>query len=258
MNKLIIFTKYPTPGKVKTRMISALGEKGAANLHKRLLDFTLNTVQLFSTRQQVDIEIEFVGCGLRKMQRWLGPAKSYAKQVGDDLGKKMNQAFIKGFEQGADKILIIGTDCPEMTVDDLICGFEKLDHADLVLGPAFDGGYYCIGLKAPTPQIFNDIAWGSDCVFDQTMAKAAQRGSIVRLLPKHHDIDRPADLDTWYTIAKTHPQFEKISVIIPTLNEAKNIQATLHPIQKIPNVEIIVVDGGSNDQTVEAARRGGS
>jgi len=194
-------------------MIPALGKKGAAELHKQLVEFTLNTVQQLSAKRQISIEICFCGCDIEQIQKWLGPEYHYAEQLDGDLGVKMNHAFIQGFEEGYDNILIIGTDCPEMTINDLGCGFDKLEHSNLTLGPAYDGGYYCVGLKAPTPQIFKNVDWGSDRVFKQTIAKAIHLGLEIELLSKRHDIDRPADLDNWYNIA--NPQSEKISVTIP-------------------------------------------
>ena len=257
MNKLVVFTKYPTPGKAKTRMIPALGEEGAAALHKKLTLHTLETVSQFSKKENIDIEISFYGSDLKQMQKWLGDGHRYTKQIEGDLGAKMNHVFVRGFEDGYDKILVIGTDCPELSIKDLICGYKKLEQADLVLGPAYDGGYYCIGLKAPTSKVFDSIEWGSDRVFEQTMVKATNLGLKAGLLDKHHDIDRPDDLKVWNTITNSQFQKEKISVIIPTINEAENIGTTLRSFKNIQNIEIIVVDGGSTDRTTEIAENEG-
>jgi hypothetical protein len=157
--------------------------------------------------------------------------------------------------------LLIGTDCPELTPRLLQEALERLAENDLVLGPARDGGYYLIGLKAPQPGLFPpDMPWGTDRVLNKTLEAAARQGLQVALLETLGDIDRPEDL------AGLTPDPEKagadvvpeISIIIPTLNEGAAIGPTLNSIGRSAGWEIIVADGGSRDDTCRLAHSFGA
>ncbi len=91
------------------------------------------------------------------MEGWLGPGIDYRMQGDGDLGDRMSQAFQSSFDKGTDAVVIIGTDCPELTAPLLEKAFQELHLHDLVLA-AVDGGYYLIGLRRPVPQLFQAIA----------------------------------------------------------------------------------------------------
>ncbi|MBL1179022.1 TIGR04283 family arsenosugar biosynthesis glycosyltransferase [Pantanalinema sp. GBBB05] len=246
---LIVFTRYPEPGKAKTRLIPALGETGAAELHRQMAEYTLAQGRDLRSRYPVAIEIQFTGSEQSQMSAWLGSELEYRQQGSGDLGDRLSQAFVSAFERGFQSVVIIGTDCPELDASVLLTAFQQLQHHDLVLGSAADGGYYLIGLRRCIPELFQGITWSSDRVFAQTCTIAQQLGlQVSQDLPVLRDVDYPEDLMVWKQVTA------KISVIIPTLNEATNLAQTLATVQSGKYIEVIVVDGGSTDETIAIAK----
>lgn len=194
---LIIFTRYPEPGKTKTRLIPALGNLGAANLQRKMTEHTIFQVQELQKKIAISMEVRFAGGNLQLMQDWLGLDLVYQSQGEGDLGSRMARSLFDAFESGADKVIIIGTDCPGVNAQILTTAFEELHTFDLVLGPALDGGYYLIGLCQPIPELFANIEWGTAQVFQKTLEIARNINlSHVNLSPLA-DIDRPEDLPIW-------------------------------------------------------------
>jgi hypothetical protein len=269
-DKLIIFTRYPEAGKTKTRLIPALGPEGAADLQRLMTEYTLKQAKALSDffPENLDIEIRFAGGNEEKMQAWLGGVDkiTYQPQADGDLGFRMLAAFTDAFNIGIERVIIIGIDCPDLDAAILKQAYEQLQSHDLILGQAADGGYYLIGLRRLIPELFTGIDWGSDRVLSQTLTIAKNLGSPWQLLPELADIDRPEDLH----ILINHPEIiyspPKISIILPVLNESAMLETTLRQIRanlSPPNqnnhsresiLEIIVVDGGSQDKTVEIAQ----
>ncbi len=259
-NHLLVFTRYPESGKVKTRLIPALGADGAALLHRQMTEHTLSQVQALRVKRSLVVEIYFTDPQNQTlMQAWLGESWVYAPQIAGDLGEKLSQAFTTAFAQGSTQVIAIGTDCPDLSAEIMYIAFEKLQTHDLVLGTATDGGYYLIGMRSLIPQLFINIDWGTDQVLSQTVKIATELGLAIAFLTPLSDIDRPEDLPVWEKVKAC--QNQRISVIIPVLNEANGINTglakTLANIQDDLNVEAIVVDGGSTDQTVELLRNMG-
>lgn len=188
--RLLVFTRYPEAGSVKTRLIPALGERGAAEIHKKMTEDTVKTASLFCG----EVEVHFSGGNQKLMQDWLGNRLGYRKQKGSCLGEKLGNSFHEAFNEGLRKVVVIGSDCPELNVGHLDDAFSLLDKTDLVLGPALDGGYYLIGLRKYQPELFNNIDWGSRFVFQQTMKIAERLGLKTAKLEKLADIDLPEDL----------------------------------------------------------------
>ena len=192
--KLIVFTRYPEPGKTKTRLIPVLGIEGAAQLHRQLaLGAIAQAKQLQNTRQ-LSVEVYFTGGSQQLMQTWLGTDLVYEIQGTGDLGAKMAIAFQMSFNSSVEKVVIIGTDCPDLNSQVMALAFDKLDNHNLVLGPALDGGYYLIGLRQFIPELFRSINWGTAEVLAQTVAIAQNLNLAVAYLPPLADIDRPEDL----------------------------------------------------------------
>jgi uncharacterized protein len=189
-NCLIIFTRYPEPGKTKTRLISALGEVGAAQLHRRMAEHTLLQARSLSCA----IEIWYVGGSKELMQDWLGTDLWYREQPAGDLGDRMCAAFRSAFDQGYQTVMIVGTDCPGLTTDFLAQGFAALQSQAITIGPAIDGGYYLIGLQQLVPKLFQGITWSTATVFSETLLIADQLQLPTYLLPSLPDIDLPDDL----------------------------------------------------------------
>jgi rSAM/selenodomain-associated transferase 1 len=181
---LIIFTRYPEPGKTKTRLIPALGEVGAANLQQQMTEYTIFQVKELQKITTVSVEVRFTGGDLEKMQNWLGNDLRYQLQGEGDLGTRMKRSLINAFSQGAEKIIIIGT-----------AAFEQLNVFNLVLGPALDGGYYLIGLQQPIAKLFANIPWGTAQVFSKTVEIAQKLNLSIGYLQPLADIDCPKDLE---------------------------------------------------------------
>ncbi len=191
---LIIFTRYPEPGKTKTRMIPALGEEGAATLQRQMTEDTLAKAKKLQGFYPVSVEIHFAGGNQPLMQAWLGADVIYHHQSEGDLGKRMASAFERSFAAGMTSVVIIGTDCPDLNPQIMAEAFKFLETQDLVLGPAQDGGYYLIGLRRSIPELFVGINWGTSQVRQQTIEIADNLGLAIAFEPMLNDIDRPEDL----------------------------------------------------------------
>lgn len=257
--RLILFARFPVAGKVKTRLIPALGAEGAAALHRRLVLRTLRTANALCQSQNVELEIRFAGDNANEMQHWLGDSLLCRPQCEGDLGQRMAGAFEDSFREGSPATVIIGSDCPSLTPETLAAAFDALKTNPVVFGPATDGGYYLIGLTRLVPEIFQGIAWGTETVLAQSLEILARADCKPALLQPLDDLDRPDDVAAWKRLIQTDDNdLTRISVIIPALNEAAHIAATLEHARKGSPHEIIVVDGGSNDGTCEVAQRLGA
>jgi len=192
--RLIVFTRYPEPGKAKTRLIPALGSEGAADLHRRMTEYTLATVKQLQQVHSLTVQVWFAGGDLTQMQTWLGSDLLYQLQPEGNLGDRMTQAFQSAFNNYVDTAIIIGTDCPNLTDTILAQAFVELQQNDVVLGPATDGGYYLIGLRQFVPELFEAIAWSTERVFQQTVDIASKLNLSLTCLPTLTDVDRPEDL----------------------------------------------------------------
>lgn len=249
---LIVFTRRPEPGRVKTRLIPVLGAEGAAALQRRMTVHTLMHARRAAWRYGLALEVHCAGGAPEDFHAWLGPDLNYRSQVEGDLGQRMAGAFASAFERGHASAVIIGTDCPRINEDVLRRALELLQQRELVLGPALDGGYYLIGLNRPCTQLFHGIAWGTESVLEETLRAAAAAGLAAGLLKPLPDIDRPEDLPAWEAVQRRQGQddrLDRISIVIPALNEADRIAQTLAHAADEPGVELIVADGGSRDAT---------
>ena len=260
--RLIIFTRYPEPGKTKTRLIPVLGKQGAADLQRRMTEHLISKIRNRCLSRSLSIEIRYAGGDEARMQNWLGAGFVYRRQHSGDIGRRMRLAFDEAFQAGLEAAVIIGSDIPGITPDILREAFDNLGTHDLVFGPAGDGGYYLIGTNKGSwskvdPILFEDMQWGSDAVLSKTLETATQLSLSHILLEKLDDVDRPENLDVWYREVRSAPDTQSgsipISIIIPALNEADHIKRTLSALTCKDRVEVIVVDGGSHDGTADLA-----
>jgi rSAM/selenodomain-associated transferase 2/rSAM/selenodomain-associated transferase 1 len=253
-DRLIIFGRYPEPGRTKTRLIPLLGAARAADFQRELTERTLSKDRLAARRRPVDLEGCFDGGSFEKLRRWLGPGLVFSHQSPGNLGERMKTAFLNAFRQGAQHVVLHGTDIPDLTVGHLDDALDALNSHDLVLGPSMDGGYWLIGLKKPA-DLFDGMAWGTSSVFEKTAAAARAQGLSV------HVLSPLTDMDTGETIMQRMPEWARarpyLSVIIPALDEEAHIEETILNAQS-PDAEVIVVDGGSGDSTVKRAERAGA
>lgn len=195
---LIIFTRYPEPGKTKTRLISTLGAAGAATLQRQMTEHTMSNARKLFSRRSVVVEVHFAGGNQSLMADWLGDDLIYQPQGDGDLGSRMGRSLSNAFRGGAEFVVIIGTDCPGLNANLIATAFNYLHQAhDLVLGPAIDGGYYLIGLRRFIPELLTGISWGTAEVLHQTVNIAEQLNLAVAYLPELADVDRPEDLSVW-------------------------------------------------------------
>ncbi len=191
---LIVFTRYPRPGEAKTRLAGVLGTDGAAELHRRLAEHAVEQARGLAAQRGARLEVHCAGGEPHAMRRWLGRDLDVRPQTGHDLGARLRQAFTAAFEGGATEVIIMGTDCPDLTAQVLAGAFVALERNDLVLGPAMDGGYYLIGLTRAAPQLFDGIDWGTGTVLATTQQTARELGLTVGMLDRLEDVDRPEDL----------------------------------------------------------------
>jgi rSAM/selenodomain-associated transferase 2/rSAM/selenodomain-associated transferase 1 len=257
--RVIVFTRYPKPGRTKTRLIPALGTEGAAALQQIMTELAIRRMDDLKSRRRLSLEVYYEGGTRRLLARWLGPDRRYRRQNRGNLGMRMARGFAQAFRDGMTRTVIVGTDCPDIRPDLVERALDSLKNNDLVLGPAADGGYYLVGLRRAVFQLFYGVPWGTERVLEQTLQIADRLGLSYTLLESLTDIDRPEDIDVWKREVHS-PDFplnfnaERISVVIPTLDEEATVGSAIESARRIPETEIIVADGGSSDKTLETAK----
>ncbi len=188
-NTLLIFIKNPQLGKVKTRLAATVGNDEALRIYKILLEMTRRAALDLAARRWL-----FYADFLEKRDGWRATDFSKKLQIGHDLGQRMENAFREAFEKGAKRVVIIGSDCPEISPEILRQAFLFLENgSEVVVGPAPDGGYYLLGLGSFFPEIFRNIEWSTDTVFSRTLKIAADFGKKTALLPVLSDVDTEND-----------------------------------------------------------------
>lgn len=186
---LIVFRKNPIPGKVKTRLAATVGNDRALEVYKQLIQYTIEL-----TNQLTVPKFIYYSESIEHDDNWNNTGYTKKLQSGTGLGEKMKNAFSELFDQGYDRVLIIGTDCPELSPGILNAAFDNLNNHDIVIGPARDGGYYLLGMKKLYPGLFRDISWSTDQVLDQTLQVCEDSGLSNMLLDELSDIDNEEDL----------------------------------------------------------------
>lgn len=193
--KLIIFIKNPILGNVKTRLAATVGQEKALQIYRELCAITRDLAEKSSAKCYL-----FYSDFIDSNDEW-SPAvfEKHLQKQSNDLGERMNAAFQTVFDahEPLTRTIIIGTDCPGISQDLLAQAFYLLDWHDVVLGPAEDGGYYLLGLKAPTPELFSDMVWSTNTVCTETYDRADDLGQGVHLLCVLCDIDTEADYVAW-------------------------------------------------------------
>ncbi|MHC4379000.1 MAG: TIGR04282 family arsenosugar biosynthesis glycosyltransferase [Planctomycetota bacterium] len=204
MNRLLIFTRWPQAGRAKTRLIPALGPDGAAQLSGELTRHCLAFARRARERwpERLELEVRFEGGSAAAMAAEFGDDVPYVPQGSGDLGERLLRSLREAWESGCRGGLVIGTDCPALTDEFLGQALDSLERERAVLGPARDGGYTLLGLPATLPQAaraaaFENIAWSTDAVADQTRAALASHGVALDELTTLDDVDRPEDLAAW-------------------------------------------------------------
>jgi len=146
----------------------------------------------------ITVEVRYSGNDLDSLRALCGDSFvqfNFRPQQGDDLGERLKEASAAAFQEGASKVAIIGTDCPDLNLTAVSRAFEFLEEKDLALGPAADGGYYLIATRRPCSGLFEGVAWGGPTVLRDTLSRAAACKMTVELLPTLADVDSVEDLN---------------------------------------------------------------
>ena len=186
---LLVFVKNPRLGHVKTRLARTVGDAEALRIYRVLLEKTRQAALAVAARRWL-----FYSDSVEKRDGWR--ARDFRKRVqsqSPDLGQRMENAFRDAFAAGAKRAVIIGSDCPQLSPEILRAAFQQLENEDFVLGPATDGGYYLLGMRAFRPEVFRGVAWSTEAVFAQTMQRIHALGASAALLPELTDVDTEED-----------------------------------------------------------------
>lgn len=194
---MIVFVKYPTPGEVKTRLAATTGNEFAMSLYRLFVADTLD--MLGSTTSDVVIACDPQGTP-EQYSAWLGNGRNYFRQTGSGVGERMANAFTQAFSTGYSRVLLMGSDIPDLPAEVLGQAFSALSNSDAVIGPSTDGGYYLIGFNkgAFTDEVFRNIAWSTPAVLKDTCARLDAHHRSTHILLPWSDVDTRADLQALY------------------------------------------------------------
>ncbi len=186
---LILFVRNPVLGQVKTRLARTLGNDQALRIYRHLLAYT------HSITRELDCDkFVFYADNINSHDLWENDRYHKRLQSGADLGQRMQQAFDTLFQARYEKVMIIGSDCLELTPEIIQKGFLQLEDKDIVIGPSSDGGYYLLGMKHLRPALFQGKTWSSASVLADTIADCLEQSLSHSLLPQLNDIDEEKDV----------------------------------------------------------------
>ncbi len=198
---LIVFAKNPVPNQVKTRLVPTLSPEQAATLYTA---FLTDGCAVLATLSDVDLIIAYTPTEARSdLQALIGDDVLYIPQTGANLGERLASATQWATEQKYTKILLVGSDSPTLPIAYVSKAVTLLNSQDIIIGPSTDGGYYLIGFSATNvattvPFVFENIAWSTESVFQQTLARIRSLKATVGLLPPWYDVDTAEDLAFLY------------------------------------------------------------
>lgn len=259
-----VMARFPRPGAVKTRLMPVLGPSGAAELHRDLAAHCVSRLRPLHETGEATIEVHVDGGSPEAVGDWLGSWPRYVPQPEGDLGDRLRAALSGAFARGARTAVVVGSDCPAARATHVRAALRSLEDHDVVIGPAKDGGYWLIGMRAAAAhralaELFGGIGWGGSDVFRQTAERAEAASLTVALADRLADVDRPEDLSAWRSeqiLQRAAPV--SVSVVVPALNEIARIGAAVSSALDGGASEAIVVDGGSTDGTRQAAAAAGA
>ncbi|MDX2070988.1 MAG: TIGR04282 family arsenosugar biosynthesis glycosyltransferase [Haliscomenobacter sp.] len=184
---LIIFIKNPALGKVKTRLAATIGDEAALAVYHKLSHRAREMALVLDVPRHL-----FYSDFIDDNDAWDKALFIKKQQVGQDLGERMHLAFVDTL-QTSSKAVIIGSDCPLLTSEIVQLALDQLDEYPFVLGPALDGGYYLLGMRKPTPALFENMEWSTENVAKITLERMAESGAPCYLLPALPDVDVEED-----------------------------------------------------------------
>ncbi len=194
MNRhLIIFVKNPELGKVKTRIAATAGDAQALTIYQHLLGISQSNIHKLDCKVHI-----YYSSFIDDQDLFNGANMNKNIQVAGDLGEKMKSAFRDIFDQisgtvARAKVVIMGSDCPDLTSKMIGQAFDNLEKHNVVIGPTFDGGYYCIGMDDFYPELFTDVIWSTADVYSKTIQNTEKQKLTYIKLPTLHDIDHEED-----------------------------------------------------------------
>ncbi len=200
---LIIFVKNPIPGTVKTRIARTVGNDKAVEVYRHLITYTQNLTHPLPWHGVV-----YYGDFVNADDGWNGYEKQL--QQGADLGERMMNAFREQFEAGAQRVIIIGSDCLDLRAEHLKQAFCALEHTDVVIGPAYDGGYYLLGMKQLHSFLFEHKPWSQSSLLNLTLNELQQKGVSYELLEELADVDEWEDYLRYIWCPNQHPLAKSI------------------------------------------------
>ena len=206
-----MFAKHWTPGRVKTRLAASIGEELATEFHRVCVATIVGRFASFGDRQVVgfappDQEEAF--------QSVAGDGWTLKAQVAGDLGNRMAAYFEEAFASGATRVVLIGSDSPNMPDEFVRSAVEALANHDVVLGPSDDGGYYLIGLSKMVAELFEDVDWGSENVWQQSMDRLNRAGASFHKLEEWYDVDELPDLQRLNEQLSEGSDFEELRAVV--------------------------------------------
>ena len=190
---MIIFVKYPVKGMVKNRLSNTIGADQAATIYRMFVMDLLARLSNLNVPLVIGFHPDDAG---ERFRQWLGDQYDYVPQRGRDLGERMRNSFEQAFKNGFKRVILIGSDIPDVPIDFINHAFHSLSTSDAAIGPSFDGGYYLIGFRSNgfIPEIFDGMIWGTETVLKDTLDILRDKGSRVHMLPSWRDIDTLPDL----------------------------------------------------------------
>ncbi len=179
-----LFARYPASGLAKTRLIPLVGAEGAAEVHRRLVERTVAIVRAAG----LALVVHMTGGSPALFKSWLGDVPLVDQGEGD-LGDRLARVPAPA--------ILLGADIPGLTPHHLQAAVLALRRQPVAIGPATDGGYYLLGYRSPVPFLFDDMPWGTDAVFIETVRRLDERSVPYQMLDPLDDCDRPEDLARW-------------------------------------------------------------
>ncbi len=187
--KLIVFVRAPRIGEVKTRLAQAIGSEAALMAYRVLVAQLLKNL---GSLQNVELRFTPDAAGA-ELAPWLRSGWTLRPQGQGALGERLGRAFQENFARPGQRVVIIGSDCPGVSLADIESAWRSLLTNDVVLGPASDGGYWLIGLRAVQPGLFENVPWSTASVLETTLTRVRNAGLTFYCLRQLTDIDTAAD-----------------------------------------------------------------
>lgn len=196
--------KYPEDGKVKARLAQSIGEEAATDLYRAFIQDTLTTVQSLGIPFHIAVSPPE---SLERFTQWLGLTYQYFHQQGIDLGERLHNGFATMYTKEYQQVIVLASDSPDLPIEILQEAVSSLQTHKVVIGPASDGGYYLIGFSHDffIPEVFEDISWSTETVFQETLSRIESVTKKVHVLPEWSDIDTKSDLRKFYETYQFQP-----------------------------------------------------